>query len=103
MQGNFLLAPQAASVQERERTAPDKRNHSRLNYEPMNLLRKPSHFERNDCQCQLRWGNGRLASLTGPIQSRQFPLEHLIQQFVPIVAQEYKQFSSPYPFHDVFF
>jgi hypothetical protein len=45
---------------------------------------------------------GGLASFTRPVQTRQFLLECLIQQFVPMVAKKHKQFCSPYPFHDLF-
>jgi len=51
----------------------------------------------------LRWGNGRLPSLTYPVETRQFFLERVIEEFVSVLAQKDKQFGFPDPFHDLFF
>jgi hypothetical protein len=51
---------------------------------------------------QLRRSNGRLTSLTRPVQACQFLLERLIQEFMPAMAQKHKQLGSPYSLHDLF-
>src|SRR5215469_2230872 len=54
-------------------------------------------------RCKLCESDGRVPPLAWLVEGHQFLLERLIEQGMPMIAQEHKQFSSPYLLDNLFF